>query len=413
MDDRRLDRALLIVILALIIPGIAMLYSAGQADFPTIAANMWVRQLVWLTLGTFVAAMLFRVSPRVVEWLAPYLYIATIILLIATLFAGTGAGTAAGAKSWLSVGNIRIGQPAELAKLATALMLARYLGSRKDAPKTFFDLMPSVMIVLAPFVLIGLQPDLGSAVVLVGILFVMLYWVGVSLRLLLLLASPVISLFLAFSTGLWGAWIIAITILLVWMRPYVREGAVVWFGNVAMGVFAFGLWNRLADYQKNRILSFLNPEVDPQAAGWNVIQSKVAIGSGGLFGNGFLEGAQKRLAFLPAQHTDFVFSIVGEEFGFAGVAVTLTLFGALLIVLVRIARTSIDAFSSLLVAGIIGMLFVHIVENVGMTIGLLPVTGIPLPFFSYGGSFVMICSLSMALAFRTAWETRYGGYAEG
>jgi rod shape determining protein RodA len=180
-----------------------------------------------------------------------------------------------------------------------------------------------------------------------------------------------------------------------------------------MGIFAFGLWNRLADYQKNRILSFLNPEVDPQAAGWNVTQSKVAIGSGGLFGNGFLEGPQKRLAFLPAQHTDFIFSIVGEEFGFLGVAFALTLFGILLFVLIRIARSAVDAFSSLMVAGIAGMLFVHIAENVGMTIGMLPVTGIPLPFFSYGGSFLIICLLGMALAFRTAWETRYGGYAEG
>jgi rod shape determining protein RodA len=410
---REVDRSLLLAVTLVTIPGLATLYSAGQADFPTVASGIWMRQVLWLILGGLGAAFAFRFSPRVVEWITPYAFVTAIILLVATLFFGTGAGTAAGSKSWLSIGSIRIGQPAEFAKLATALMLARHLGAKRESPRTLAELIPAGAIVFVPFVLIGLQPDLGSALVLVGILFAMLYWVGVNVWLLLLLASPMISLFLAFSTGLWGAWIVAITLLLFWLRPYVTEALVVWSGNVAMGVIALGVWNRLADYQKNRILSFLNPEVDPQAAGWNVIQSKVAIGSGGVFGTGFLEGSQKRLAFLPAQHTDFIFSIVGEEFGFLGVAVSLLLFAFLLFVLLRIAATAVDSFSSLMVAGITGMLFVHIVENVGMTIGMLPVTGIPLPFFSYGGSFALICLFSIGLVLRTAWETRYGGYAEG
>lgn len=413
MTVREVDRSLLLAVTLVTIPGLATLYSAGQADFPTVASGIWMRQVLWLILGGLGAAFAFRFSPRVVEWITPYAFVTAIILLVATLFFGTGAGTAAGSKSWLSIGSIRIGQPAEFAKLATALMLARHLGAKRESPRTLAELIPAGAIVFVPFVLIGLQPDLGSALVLVGILFAMLYWVGVNVWLLLLLASPMISLFLAFSTGLWGAWIVAITLLLFWLRPYVTEALVVWSGNVAMGVIALGVWNRLADYQKNRILSFLNPEVDPQAAGWNVIQSKVAIGSGGVFGTGFLEGSQKRLAFLPAQHTDFIFSIVGEEFGFLGVAVSLLLFAFLLFVLLRIAATAVDSFSSLMVAGITGMLFVHIVENVGMTIGMLPVTGIPLPFFSYGGSFALICLFSIGLVLRTAWETRYGGYAEG
>jgi rod shape determining protein RodA len=177
-------------------------------------------------------------------------------------------------------------------------------------------------------------------------------------------------------------------------------------------VIALDLWRRLAPYQQNRLLSFLNPEIDPQATGWNIIQSKVAIGSGGLFGKGFTLGTQKRLAFLPAQHTDFVFPILAEEWGFAGVVVVLTLFTATLWMLVRIARDATDPYSSVMVAGIAALLFTHVVENVGMAVGLMPITGIPLPFFSYGGSFLLTCCLAVALVLRVAWDSRNAGYVE-
>lgn len=413
MRSRGRDRRLIVIVGALVLPGLATIYSAGQTDFPTVAAEVWQRQVIWLLIGVAAAAVAFRMSSRVLEWFTPYLYTVVVILLVATLFVGTGAGTAAGTKSWLAIGGMRIGQPAELAKLATILMLARHLGMRREAPRTLFELVPTGLIVLVPFVLVGLQPDLGTAIVLLGIMFVMLFWVGASPWLLLLLASPMISLAVAFSTGLWAAWIVALTLLLLWLRPWFLESLIVWSANVVMGVVAFRLWSGLAPYQQQRILSFLNPEVDPRAAGWNIIQSKVAIGSGGLIGKGFTEGTQKRLAFLPAQHTDFAFSIVGEEFGFVGVAIALTLFGALLLTLVRIARTAVDPFSSMLVAGIAGLFFVHVVQNVGMTVNLLPVTGIPLPFFSYGGSFLVVCLTGVGLALRTAWDARDGGYLKG
>jgi len=253
---------------------------------------------------------------------------------------------------------------------------------------------------------VGLQPDLGSAIVFLAILFVVLFWVGVPIRLLVLLASPLISLMLAFSTWSWGLWIVAITLVLLWARPYVIEGLVVWLGNVLMGTIALQLWRGLAPYQQNRLLSFLNPEIDPRATGWNIIQSKVAIGSGGLLGKGFLEGTQKALAFLPAQHTDFIFSVLAEELGFLGVMVTLGLFAALLMQLMQIARSATDPFSSVLVFGICGLLFTHVVENVGMSVGLMPITGIPLPFFSYGGSFLLISFVAVAMCLRVARESR-------
>ena len=397
---------------ALAIYGLATLYSAGQTEVPTFVATIWHRQLIWLGLGAVIVFLMFRTSPRMLEWATPFVYAVAVFLLVLTLLFGTGAGTAAGTKSWIAIGPLRLGQPAELAKLAVILMLSRWLAGLREPPATLRDLVPPCAIAGIPCFLVMLQPDLGSAIVFVAVLFCMLFWAGTKPSLMVLLASPAIGLALAFSTVAWGIWLAVLAGLLLWWRPYLWEGLAVVTANVAMGVFALPFWNRLAPYQQNRLLAFLNPEVDPRATGWHVIQSKVAVGSGGLFGKGFTLGTQKRLAFLPAQHTDFIFSVVGEELGFVGVVAALALFAALLFILLRIARKATDPFSSLCVFGIAGMLFIHIIENVGMTINLMPITGIPLPFFSYGGSFLLACSLGVGIALRVAWESRQSGYAE-
>jgi rod shape determining protein RodA len=409
---REIDKPLVGVTLALAAYGLATLYSAGQTDVPTGVATIWERQVIWLVLGAVAVTLMFRTSPRLLEWASPYVYGTIALLLMITLVIGTGAGTAASSKSWITIAGHRLGQPAELGKLAVILMLARWLADRREPPATLRELAYPGVIVGIPFALVMLQPDLGSAIVFVTIMFAMLFWAGTKPHLLILLASPAIGLILAFSTIAWGAWIVVLFGLLLWWRPYVWEGLTVMMANVVMGVVAFPFWRHLAPYQQNRLLAFLNPEVDPRATGWHVIQSKVAVGSGGLLGEGFTLGSQKRLAFLPAQHTDFIFSVVGEELGFVGVVVALGLFLALLLVLLRIARRATDPYSSLCVFGIAGLLFTHIVENVGMTVNLLPITGIPLPLFSYGGSFLLACSLAIGIALRIAWESRQSGYAE-
>ncbi len=409
---RDLDKPLLAVAFALVAFGLAVLYSAGQTDVSTTVSTIWQRQMVWFALGVTAAAVVVRVSPRLLEWATPFVYGLCIVLLVLTLLVGTGGGTAAGSKSWLAIGGMRIGQPAELAKLGVILMLARWLAERREPATTLRELVVPSLIAGVPFGLVLLQPDLGSALVFVAILFAMLFWAGTRPVLLLLLASPAIGLILAFSTIAWGAWIIFLVALLLWWRPYVWEGLAVMLVNVAMGVVALPAWRSLAPYQQNRLLAFLNPEVDPRAAGWHVIQSKVAIGSGGLIGKGFTEGSQKRLAFLPAQHTDFIFSVVGEELGFLGVTVALALFVGLLLVLIRIARRAVDPYSSLLAFGVLGLFFTHVIESIGMTVNLMPITGIPLPFFSYGGSFMLICWIAIGLALRVAWQARQSGYFE-
>jgi rod shape determining protein RodA len=407
-----LDRRLLWVTLALMIFGLLTLYSAGQTDVPTHAAGVWMRQFFWFGIGLAVGWVVFHTSLRLLEWLAPALYAFSIALLGIVLVVGTGAGTAQSSHSWLSIGGHQIGQPSELAKVATVLMLARYLSGRKEPPRSFRDLLVPGLIVGVPFLLVLKQPDLGSAIVFIGVAFAMLFWAGVRPRLLFMIASPGLSLLLAFNNWAWGLWMVAFTALLVAWRPYIYDSLLVWFLNVAMGTIALPLWQRLAPYQQNRLLTFLNPEADPRAAGYHAIQSRVAIGSGGWFGTGYTQGPQKRLAFLPEQHTDFVFPVVGEELGFVGVMVALSLFLVLFLALLRIARRATDSFSSLVTFGILGLFFTHVFENVGMTVNLMPITGIPLPFFSYGGSFFIICALCLGLAFRVAWDSRQSGYPD-
>lgn len=409
---RELDRPLGAVVLALAAYGLATLYSAGQTDVLTFVTTIWQKQLIWLGVGAVAAVLMFRTSPRLLEWATPYAYAIGVLVLVFTLFAGTGGGTAASERSWIAIGGLRLGQPVELAKLTVILMLARWLAERREAPATLRELLPPCVIAGLPTLLVAKQPDFGSAMVFIAILFAMLYWAGTKPSLLLLLGSPVIGLILAFSTVSWGAWIVVLVALLVWWRPYVWEGLAVLLANLIMGVIAVPFWQRLAPYQQNRLLAFLNPQEDPRATGWHVIQSKIAIGSGGFLGQGFTHGPQKRLAFLPAQFTDFIFSVVGEELGFVGVLAALALFAALILILLRIARRATDPYSSLCVFGVTGMLFTHIIENIGMTVNLLPITGIPLPFFSYGGSFLLACSLAVGISLRVAWEARQSGYAE-
>jgi len=408
----RIDRPLTFAAVGLITYGVVILYSAGQTDVVTAAEGVWMRQLVWCGVGLVAGFIVFRTSFRLIEWLTPAIYVFGILLLMVVLFVGTGAGTAAGTKSWLALGGHRIGQPAELAKLATVLMLARHLSSLKEAPRSLRSLWQPSLIVGVPFLLVMKQPDLGSALVFIGIYFAMLYWAGVRPRLLFMVASPGVSLLLAVSTWSWGIWIVLVIILMVAWRPYVWESVVVVGLNVATGVAALVLWNKLSDYQQNRLLTFINPEADPRGAGYHLLQSKTAIGSGGWFGSGLTQGPQKRLAFLPEQHTDFVFSVVGEELGFIGVMVALGLFILLFTSLIRVARRAADPFSSLVVFGIFGLWFTHVFENVGMTVNLMPVTGIPLPFFSYGGSFFVICCICLALALRASWDARLAGYLD-
>jgi rod shape determining protein RodA len=285
-------------------------------------------------------------------------------------------------------------------------MLARVLTQRRKPAKSLLDLWQPLVIVAIPWALIMLQPDLGSGLVFIGIFFAMLFWSGAPWQLLVLVASPAVSLILSFSTGLWGAWFLVLIALVLWYRPFLAEGVFLVVSNVVMGTLAQVMWDKLKPYQQRRLLVFVDPSVDPSGSAYQVVQSQVAIGSGGLFGKGWTLGTQKRLGYLPAQHTDFIFSVVGEELGFIGVTLALTLFLALFLRAVRIASRANDSFSSLVAFGLMASWFVHVIVNVGMTLNLMPITGIPLPFFSYGGSFMLASWIAIGVLVRISSEGR-------
>ena len=404
-----IDWPLVIVALLLSVYGIAIVYSAGQTDIATSVSRVWKSQLVWFFLAMGIAYAASRCSVRLIEWLTwPAYWLSLLMLLLLVVGLGTGAGTAASTKSWLAIGGVRIGQPSELAKITVVLALARVLSTFKEPPRSLLELWKPALIVGVPWALIMMQPDLGTGIVFVGFAFAMLFWSGVSWPLLVLVASPVVSLILAFNVQVWGAWFLLLLALLLWYRPYLYEGIFLAVTNVVFGVLAPIIWDKLAPYQQKRLLVFLNPEIDRRAAGYHVLQSQIAIGSGGLFGRGYTQGPQKRLAFLPAQHTDFIFAVVGEELGFIGVLLAFTLFLLLFVRVTKIAERANDSFSSLVAFGLLASWFVHVLVNIGMTLNLMPITGIPLPFFSYGGSFMLACWIGIGILVRISAEGRGG-----
>ena len=393
------QQPMVIALLLLSLFGVGMIYSAGVLEVPsTVTQGLWIRQAVFL--GASVAGLLIvsRIPLRWFEWVAAPGYVLGVGVLAVTLVAGTGAGTAEGISSFLSIGGFRF-QPAEAAKISTALALAALLARREDPPLYLRDLLTPAALVGLPLALVLLQPDLGTALAFIGIFFAMIFWAGTPWPLILFAASPGLGLILAFSLRVWAAYIVLLVIglYLYRFRLYLVESVAVILGNIAAGAIAQPLWNSLAEYQRNRLLVFLDPELDPRNAGWQLIQSKVAVGSGGVFGKGFTAGTQKRLAFLPEQHTDFIFSVVGEEFGFIGTSVVLVLFGYLFFRMITMAEAAKRSFAGLFIFGILGVWLTHVFINAGMTVGVVPVTGIPLPFISYGGSFLLMSWMAAAV----------------
>lgn len=394
------DRPLLVGTLLLTAVGIAMIYSAGQVDVPSAVTGMWRRQLLWAVLAVGGMWGVSRVPIRWLDWAAPWMYGISLLLLALTLVVGTGPG---GASSWLELGPLRM-QPAELAKLSTILVLARALSGRREPVKRLSELGRPLALALTPLLLVMLQPDLGSALIFGVILMAALFWAGVPLFIIFLLVSPGISVLLGFSAVTWGVWFIALAALLYLRQPYLLETIGVVLANAGAGALTQPIWEGLAPYQQNRLLVFLNPQRDPQGAGWHLIQSKVAIGSGGWTGQGFTEGPQKRLAFLPEQHTDFIFSVVGEELGFVGVVILLSGYAWWLSRTLKVAGRAYTDFGSIAAFSLFTLWLVHLLVNVGMTVGLMPITGLPLPLLSYGGSFLVVTYLGLGVVQRTAVE---------
>lgn len=346
------------------------------------------KQMIWIIAGGVIAFAIMLIDAKVFNAFAYIIYGVSILILLAVLAIGTEIS---GSKSWFQIGGVAI-QPAEFAKFATCLALARYLSSYATDMNVFRTKVMSMIIIFAPAALILMQNDTGSAVVYVALILV-LYREGLSGYFLI---SGVIMAVLFIMTLLINQYIMTIiltvlTVLLYYYNRMLRRRwlilVMIWMASVGT-VFAvdYVFDNFLEEHQKTRINVLLGIESDPRGAGYNVNQSKIAIGSGGLIGKGFLQGTQTKYNFVPEQSTDFIFCTVGEEWGFAGSALVVGLFVFLLYRLVKMAERQRSDFSRIYGYGVISVLFFHFVVNIGMTIGLVPVIGIPLPFFSYGGS---------------------------
>lgn len=379
--------------------GIALLYSASQTATGADAAY-WQFQLIWLFVAFVVYAMISILPMRWIEKVSRPAYVLSIAMLMAVL----AFPAISGARSWIRFGGIGF-QPSEFAKIATILVVAQWAARLKSPPSGLTALITPATLVGIPAGLTLLQPDLGTAIVYVLLLAALCFWAGTPPVIVFLMLSPIVSVLLTFSLPLWSLYVLALGALLFVLRPPRTTWVYVGAANLLMGIVALPLWNQLAGYQKQRLLIFLQPESDPRGAGWNMIQSKVAIGSGGWFGKGFLEGTQKRLAFLPERHTDFIFSVLGEELGFLGVLVAFTLFGMLLLEGIRIAERNPDPYASTVAFGLVTLIGSHLAINTAVTVGMMPITGLPLPFLSKGGSFLVVCFAAVAL-WRKIWIER-------
>ncbi|MFA5097759.1 MAG: rod shape-determining protein RodA [Candidatus Margulisiibacteriota bacterium] len=395
---RNSDTALWICAALLVIIGFLSIYSSTfsmlskkSTVFDDIRPDPFMfveRHLVSFLLG-LAALLLFSYldySHFENTWL--WFYGGMLLLLGAVAVAGSQTY---GAQRWIGIGFFSL-QPSEIAKLVMIFAVGRFISVRGGL-KTLSDLLLLGILIGVPFLLIFKQPDLGTSLVLVAITYGMALTGAPSLAVVLALIAPLLSVVFCFHPVLWAVYLIALCGLLWVLKPGLWESCSVFGAGLAAGLLLPQLWNMLKGYQKERFLSFLNPGADPFGAGYHTIQSQIAIGSGGFFGSGFLRGTQTQLQFIPQQWTDFIFSAVGEEFGLIGTMLVLLLFLTIIWRALAIALGSRDLFGSLVAVGIASMYLFHVFVNIGMTLGMAPVVGIPLPLVSFGGT-----SLIMNLA---------------
>jgi rod shape determining protein RodA len=385
--DRDLDRGVAFAVLAMLVIGVVMVHSASRGENIE-SSDVWVKQALWAIMSVIVIAGIINIPVKYIYALSYVVYGVMLFCLITVEIAGTSGG---GAERWLKLGTLRF-QPSEFMKIGVVLALARFLSLRSNRPTGFISsFIPGLFIVL-PLGLVLHQPDLGTSLILFAVIFPMLSWAGLDSRRLFFLVAPILSAIFAapflpwFNWITWTVFMFAILgILYVSRYPLSTMGAIIGT-NILAGIATPIAFNHLKPYQQERITTFINPGADPLGAGYQILNSKVAIGSGGILGKGIGNGKYTEMGFLPRAHTDFIFSIIGEELGFIGAVAVLGLFAYVIYRGIMLASSLRNQFMSLASVGIASVLLFHVYVNVGMVIGLMPVTGKSLPFLSYGGS---------------------------
>jgi rod shape determining protein RodA len=406
MKQHGVDYWLLGPLAGLVVFGLMAVYSAtnGSGD-----ATLFYRQLTWALVGVVAMMFVYFNDVRVIKDGSYIFYILGMLMLVAVLIFGRKI---AGQTSWVRIGFFSF-QPSEIAKMVTILALARFLSDDETDIRSLPHLLTALAIPIFPAVLIMLQPDMGTTLTALSFIAPMIIMAGFDIYILMILVIPLLLLL----TGFFSVWfVVGLSVLLLAAMMVQKQGfkphqlAVVGSG-LAAGLFVHRFAGEiLKPHQMKRIQTFLDPMSDPQGAGYNALQAKIAISSGGLFGKGFLEGTQTQLRFIPAQWTDFIFCVIAEEFGFIGSALLIMLFAALTLRLIWAIFSIKNRFVELTLAGFVSLLLIHVIINIGMTLGLIPVIGVPLPFISYGGSSLVGNMIMVGLALNFFHNKRNLGY---
>jgi rod shape determining protein RodA len=386
----RLDYLLLFLVTSLtFFGGITILSTEINTRY-----NNWLQHITFGALGVGICLIIARWNYRRLLEFHWVIYALTNLILVTVKIIGSSAN---GAQSWVSIAGIKV-EPSEFAKIGIIITLCALL-HRKPINNPF-DLIKVLGITALPWLLVFFQPDLGTSLVFGAITLGILYWSNINRGWLLLLVSPIVSMiiFNVYFVG-WIVWAILLAVVAWLSLPWKRIGTL----GVLLATFLTGwlskvLWSVLKNYQKERILVFLDPDKDIMGSGYQLTQSRIAIGSGGLWGKGLFHGPQTQLNFVPEQHTDFIFSAVAEEWGFVGAVAVVLVFWLICLRLLLIANSARDNFGSLLVIGVFSMILFQAIVNIGMTIGLAPITGIPLPWLTYGRSSLMTNFIAIGLA---------------
>ena len=381
---------LFFIIIGLTTFSLMTLYSIS--DNPFSSDSSFYRQCVFLLFSFVVFIFVKNISMKTIHDNSTLIFITTFVFCIIPFFLPTVEYT----YRWIDFGFFYI-QPSEYLKCATVIVIAKYLSNHQlEVKDNSIIVVPSILTLLSAFIVLN-QPDLGTAVIICAPLLPMLLWAGVSNFTIFLMITPIITIIAASNIIFFTVWAFIMFICFLTFQASIMTKSILYFANIFTGLLTPFLWNNLANYQKQRILTFLNPDLDPMGSAYHIIQSITAIGSGGFFGKGWGAGSQTQLKFLPVQESDFILSVIAEELGFLGILCVMILCFLLIKTLLDIAFRASDYFASLVIVGLGSILLSHIFINSAMTIGLLPVKGLPLPFVSAGGSFLLSCFIMLSL----------------
>ena len=395
--------SVLFIVFIILCFGLISLYSVAESKSLG-ESNAFLRQLIFLGPAILLMFIFIILPKKLIHEYVYVLYGSVVLFVIMPYFSPQVADT----HRWIDIGLPFSLQPSETAKLVIVLTLARYLSDRKIELDHFAALLMPFIIAFIPAIIVLNQPDLGTAIVMMSPVIPMLYWVGARPFHLFLVIAPTLSIITAFDVSVFTSWTIVMAIVIFLSKPKLWNGISIFFSNIFLGLVFPLFWNGfLRPYHRNRILTAINPELDPLGSGYQVIQSKTALGSGGFFGKGWGEGTQTQLKFLPVQESDFIVSVIGEELGFFAISIMVFLFLYLILKIFYLAFHSTDRFSGLVLVGISTIFLSHIFVNCSMASGMIPVKGLPLPFVSYGGSFLLSSFIMIGIVINFSREENY------